>query len=576
MAEKERIGIEDSKASELSSLEQLDLSEQSEMNPFEKETVDPVLIMQDEVVGQEAPNESAETEHNTYNEVEWSSIPDDAKSDLTPKATETENFLETASEQKEGPSDLDEFDKDVFSGSDDENFDDEPPAEQEPPQEETQESQKNVTSEKKSEEDNKPEQNQKNRKGTSRNSLKSAKRFKTPIALRKLSPTPIIVGLTLLLLSLAAGAFFMNPSLLGYKKKAQTVSLKVAKPTPAEQKVQKQGESPKPLSKNERYLARIADAGLLRDELLEKKKEIYQLKRHYQNGITDLEQQISRELKKEDITSYTEAFKNRHIELKLRTIQRRWSYVHGLEKPNHWLKRGSEELLYLKRKAEIDLQVIDIAGGIDMDKHMRHIDAAIQKFRPSAEKLAVDCENTDLLPLKTIWGQIKNQKKKTGTVLPNTADAEIMKEICSENYERTTELTRMSAATAQCLSEMNGSDLFLNSLTTLSPTAAKYLFQWRGNWICLNGVKELSPAVAQYLFKWKGSWISLNGLIEFPPELATYLMEWEGKQLELMGLRYNKKNADQKALKYLALWETMGGRLFISDDVRKEIERVMM
>jgi hypothetical protein len=24
------------------------------------------------------------------------------------------------------------------------------------------------------------------------------------------------------------------------------------------------------------------------------------------------------------------------------------------------------------------------------------------------------------------------------------------------------------------------------------------------------------------------------------------------------------------------LWETMGGKLFISDDVRKEIERVMM
>jgi hypothetical protein len=43
-----------------------------------------------------------------------------------------------------------------------------------------------------------------------------------------------------------------------------------------------------------------------------------------------------------------------------------------------------------------------------------------------------------------------------------------------------------------------------------------------------------------------------------------------------MGLRYNKKNTDQKALKYLALWETMGGKLFITDDVRKEMERVMM
>ena len=106
--------------------------------------------------------------------------------------------------------------------------------------------------------------------------------------------------------------------------------------------------------------------------MLEKKEEIYRLKHHYQNGIADLEDQINRELQKEGITSYREALKNRRIELNLRTIQRRRSYIHGLEKPARWIKQGSEELLYLKRKAEFDLQLIDIAGGIDMDKHMRH------------------------------------------------------------------------------------------------------------------------------------------------------------------------------------------------------------
>ena len=53
-------------------------------------------------------------------------------------------------------------------------------------------------------------------------------------------------------------------------------------------------------------------------------------------------------------------------------------------------------------------------------------------------------------------------------------------------------------------------------------------------------------------------------------------MEWEGNQLELMGLRYEKIKADQKALKYLALWEAMGGKLFVAEEVRKEIKRVMM
>ena len=577
MADKERIDIKDSKTSELSSLEELDLNDQSEMNPVEPETVEPVIIMQDEVVSEEAQIESGEPEGDNSNEAERPSIPNDVESELTPKETENENSSETAAEQENGQPDLDEFDDNGFTDLNDEKLDDELPEEQAPPQgEEAPESQANVTSGKKSEAVNEAGGNQKNSKDSIRNSVKSAKRFKTYIALRKPSPTQIIVGLTLLVLSIAGGAFYLNPSFLGYKQKVQPVPLKVAKPTPTVQKVQKHVESPKLLSKNERYLARIADAGHLRDELLEKKKEIYRLKRHYQNGIVDLEEQISRQLKKEGITSYPEALKNRRIELNLRTIQRRRSYILGLEKPDRWLKQGSEELLYLKRKAEFDLQLIDIAGGIDMDRHMRHIGAAIQKYRPSAEKLAVDRENTDLSSLETIWGQIKNQKNKNGTVMPNIADEEIRKEICSENYERTTELTRMSAATAQCLSKMNGSDLFLNGLTSLSPTAAKYLFQWRGSWICINGVKELSPAAAQYLFKWKGSWISLNGLSEFPSELATYLMEWEGKQLELMGLRYNKKNADQEALKYLALWETMGGKLYISDDVRKEIERIMM
>jgi hypothetical protein len=64
-------------------------------------------------------------------------------------------------------------------------------------------------------------------------------------------------------------------------------------------------------------------------------------------------------------------------------------------------------------------------------------------------------------------------------------------------------------------------------------------------------------------------------LTEFPPELAVYLMEWKGDQLELMGLKYEKSKPDRKALKYLALWETMGGKLFVSDGVRKEMDRVM-
>ena len=491
MAEKEGIDLNDSKPSEVSPLEELDLNDQIEILPVEKDTVELLEVMQEEVAGEEAENESGKPDSDTFHELEVLSSPDDGESELPPKQT-------------------------------------------------------------------------------------AAEKSRSRIVFRKPSGTQITVGLTSLVLFIVGAVIYATPSLIGFKREAQPAPLKATEPTPPVQTVQKQVESAKPLSKSEIYLIKVKEADLFRDELLEKKEEIHQLKHHYQNGIADLEELINRELQKEGITSYTEALKNRRIELSLRTIQRRRSYIHGLEKPTRWIEQGSEELLYLKRKAEFDLQLVDIAGGIDMDRHMRHIGAAIQKYRLSAEKLAVDRENTDLQPLETIWGQIKNQKMKTGKALPNVADEEISKEICAGNYERIAELTGMSASTAQCLSKMNGPDLFLNGLTTLSPAAAKYLFQWRGSWICINGIKELSPATAQYLFKWEGNWISLNGLIEFPPELAAYLMDWEGKQLELMGLGYNKKNTDQKALKYLALWETMGGKLFISDDIRKEIERVMM
>ena len=309
--------------------------------------------------------------------------------------------------------------------------------------------------------------------------------------------------------------------------------------------------------------------------MLQKKEEIYKLKLYYRNGIVELMDQVSDEMQKTNISSLAQALKNKRIELDLRTIQRRQAYIQGLEKPNQWVHNGSEELLFLKRKALLDLQIAEIASGIDLNRHMRYVNAAIQKYQLIAEKLAVDDYTSNFTPLETIWSQIQNQNAEKAHTPVSHKDEKIIAEICSGDFKRIAELSTMTAIAAKCLSQMNGSDLFLNGLKQLAPDEAKYLSQWPGNWICLNSVNTLSPAVARYLFKWEGSWISLNGLTEFPPELTLYLMEWKGNQLELMGLNYHKKKPDQKALKYLALWETMGGKLFVSEGVRKEMERVM-
>jgi len=118
------------------------------------------------------------------------------------------------------------------------------------------------------------------------------------------------------------------------------------------------------------------------------------------------------------------------------------------------------------------------------------------------------------------------------------------------------------------------SEFFLNQLTTLSPLAAKYLSNWKGQWLCLNGFKELTPEVARHLFRWHGNWISLNGLKDFEPRIGELLLSWDGDQLELMGLEFKANQADRIGLQQLAEWERAGGKLFVPEAIRVEIDKL--
>lgn len=384
-----------------------------------------------------------------------------------------------------------------------------------------------------------------------------------------------LIAAATVILIIAGYVIYNNPALVGFKAEESAPQVVKAESGQRVESATVQVQPPKPAGKQQIYLSKLDEIEHLREKLLAKKEEIYRLKLHYLNGIAELKDHIGREIQGAGIASLTQALKNKHIELNLRTIQRRQNYIRELEKPNQWAHLGSEELLFLKRKAELDLQMADVASGIDLDRHIRYMNAALQKYQPSAEKLSVDPLPVELTPLENIWDQIIEQQAAERLTPVKAEDEKIISEICSGDFKRIAELTAITTEAAKCLVRMKSSNLFLNGLTQLSPEDAKYLFQWQGNWICMNSIKEISPAVAQYLFKWNGNWISLNGLTEFPPELAVYLMEWKGNQLELMGLTYDASKPDRKALKHLALWETMGGKLFVSDGVRKEMARVM-
>jgi hypothetical protein len=320
------------------------------------------------------------------------------------------------------------------------------------------------------------------------------------------------------------------------------------------------------------YHEKLKEVDLLRESLLQKKEEIKRLKKHYEEGISELERQISDQIRNKEINGFHQALENKQIELNLQTIQRRQAYIRMLDRPSRWIDQGSEELLYLKRRTLLDLKVLEIASGIDMDVHMRHLNAAIQNYRPTADKLAVTMENTRQEALEAIWKRIQTKRLRVSSQQANSKNQVIGNEICAGNYSRLAELSEISIEVATCLSKMQGTDLFLNAIPEISPSAAKHLIQWKGHWMCLNGFKVLSPNVANYLFQWDGDWISLNGLTEFPPELGKQLLKWKGSRLELMGLRYNGKNPESIALAYLARWEKLGGNLFVSEIIRKRLD----
>ncbi len=85
MAEKEEIDTNDSNASEVSSLEKLDSNDQTEIIPAEEVTVEPLIILQDEVVSEETQNESGEPDSDAFNEEDVPPIPDDGSCRKKPR-----------------------------------------------------------------------------------------------------------------------------------------------------------------------------------------------------------------------------------------------------------------------------------------------------------------------------------------------------------------------------------------------------------------------------------------------------------------------------------------------------------
>jgi hypothetical protein len=314
--------------------------------------------------------------------------------------------------------------------------------------------------------------------------------------------------------------------------------------------------------------AKYREIDALRQRLLAKKQEMQQLKQSYHYGVLELEEEAAVLIKALGIDSLPQALKNRRLELIFQNIQRRQAYCDGLNSPLRWLDSGSEQLLYLKRRAIIDNQMSEIFDDIERTKNMSEIDAAIMKYELRSDRPLLDQHALSYAPLETIWRRASEQAKTAVISSQDPGNEEIIAEICAGNRERLNELTNLTLRASRCLAESETTDLFMNRLSRIAPVAVQKLKDWPGEWLCLNGLTQLPAESAKHLFRWSGQRLSLNGLSVLTADVAVYLAEWPGRQLELMGLQRTT------AIEVLSQWEVNGGKLYVPDAIRKQIEDV--
>ena len=505
------------------------------------------------------------------------------------KSVEEDGKSEKETDEKDKKEENDEKDKDIYEGLD---SDDEIEIDGNPDTEKDKSDNEDNDNKSKKNDEVKDKKNKKNADGGQAVILKEVKkrskkkRFKLLI-----SCTLCVVFITVLS---GVYTFFKKSETDNIKPEKSFQPEQIAKPgnkySEEQSRQQIKDYETEDIILSDSIIAKLDEITELRDDLLVKERQIADLIRNYKNGISEMEDEILRVKQNNKINSFSVATKNKKIEFGMMTIQRRLAYIEKIDPPYRWLNQGIEELLYLKRKIEIDSKVSRVISGIDMNKMIQEIDIVIQSYRTGIEKLEIDMKNIELISLEMIWKMIIDKEKFTaennkktdepsGINKPAFTNEEknnrmIWEDICSGNFKRKNEMTKLSKEAAKCLSKWKHADLFLNGIYELSPEVARYLLKWQGNWICLNGVKKLSPEAAKHLFQWQGNWISLNGISEISSELLRYLPQWQGKQLELMGLKYKKSKGEQSGLKYLAKWEKLGGKLYIPVKIRKVIKHI--
>lgn len=334
-----------------------------------------------------------------------------------------------------------------------------------------------------------------------------------------------------------------------------------------------------------KFTVQLEELTALREELLIRAGTLAEIQGDYRSAIDRVLDEILEEKRRNAVRGLPRALEIPALALRLATIQRRQAYIRCLDAPVAELEKSAEDLLFLKRKSEIQRLIVDACPDLSLSRLIEQNRQVLTEYRAIPRQLHVDLNSVRRRPMEEIWQAVVEREKQyalrsypDSRESPRAAsledDRQIWQELCSGRFSRKSQLGSLSAEAAACLARSDEPDLFLNRLAQLGPEAARRLVQWKGKWLCMNGLHELTPEVARTLFAWEGRWISLNGLEMLPFDASMYLSRWEGHTLELMGLSARKMKQDPLALRHLRLWEAEGGKLFVADEVRRLMENL--
>jgi len=147
----------------------------------------------------------------------------------------------------------------------------------------------------------------------------------------------------------------------------------------------------------------------LRQRLEQKQQEVQDLFDLYQTGIRKIKQEILLEKYHRKIFTYEQAAQNSQIAYDLSLIQRKEAYIQKLKEINLRLQKGTNELLYLEREAQDDLEMVKVLNSNEAEALVTEINKVIQKYLPDAEKLVINIDEKTLPSPQQIWEQIQNE-----------------------------------------------------------------------------------------------------------------------------------------------------------------------